>query len=204
MNLKYVFSLIGGLSAVQRYSQTKLATPENVLEHTGFVAMLAYFIGLELKKNGHEVDFSYLLQKAIAHDIDEVITGDIPSPTKNGHEKVKEALYEVEYKNMGFISNELFGDNYLLNIWDDAKDGPEGSIIALCDLLSVIYKVYDEVILRGNLTIAGHANSLIETLNKKMRLIRKHYPLNEFTDGFDSIYSNARIMIDEIIERGKV
>ena len=55
------------------------------MEHTGFVCLFTYTMCEEINSvspDAHKLNTGKALKKAIVHDIDEVITGDIPRPTK--------------------------------------------------------------------------------------------------------------------------
>ena len=156
--LRQIFDLTTRLSAISRYSQTHLIKSESVLEHTGFVAISALLIATSL-----DVDINYgmLLKKALVHDIDELATGDIPSPTKYANRKIQEAICEIEEENMKDISVKLYGDHSLYDVWRHAKDSSiEGQIIRLCDILAVLHKVHLEVVVYRNNTIFDHLRNV--------------------------------------------
>ena len=71
------FDVIDSLSALTRYSQAHNITRESVLEHTAFVTIFGASL---CERIGH--DPKIVLQRAIVHDIDEIVTGDIPPTTK--------------------------------------------------------------------------------------------------------------------------
>ena len=81
MDIVKLFSVSQGMSAIQRYSQLHLLKSESVMEHTGFVCLFTYTLCEEINSvssPNDKLDVGMALQKAIVHDIDEVITGDIP------------------------------------------------------------------------------------------------------------------------------
>ena len=98
----------------------------------------------------HGIDPGEVLQKAMIHDIDEVVTGDIPTPTKYDNVGILGEIRKLERKAAGDICNRVFDGN-TFKLWDDAKDykTDSGNIIAIADLAAVVYKIQQEVN-RGN------------------------------------------------------
>ena len=85
MNIIKLFSVSQSMSAIKRYSQLHLLKPESVMEHTGFVCLFTYILCEKINSVSREEDklnIGLALEKAVIHDIDEVVTGDIPRPTK--------------------------------------------------------------------------------------------------------------------------
>jgi len=192
--LSQYFDVSMRMSSLKRYSQTHLMKDESVLEHTGFVCLLSYFIGKSLVREGIEIDMGVLLSKATVHDLDEVITGDIPRPTKYSH-GVLEALRKVETENMKLMSKgldtpELFDD------WNKAKAGLEGSIISVVDSYAVLYKGYQEFIMFGNRSILWNMEKIREILSNKMGELNNLLPYA--TDTMKMLYKNTQSILEEI------
>tara|TARA_R110000744_G_scaffold337354_1_gene442597 strand:- start:126 stop:683 length:558 start_codon:yes stop_codon:yes gene_type:complete len=144
-----------------------MAHPESVLEHSASVAMLSYFVGRRLVHAGVDVDFEVLTLKALFHDSDEVITGDIARPVKYHSAELRSLLGEMEHENVKKLSVELTGEDHFYQVWEGAKNNPEGFIVKLCDALSVVYKIRDEVLERGNLSMCHIAtNKLLDYINQ--------------------------------------
>jgi len=156
--LLQIFDMAYKMSSLTRYSQTHLVKEESVLEHTGFVCLMAYTIGSELI-NTDNIDIGLLLRKAVTHDIDEIITGDIPRPTKYYSKDFRNAVQKIEDENMNMIAANL-NLPCMYHDWERSKDGPEGFIVGLCDCLAVIYKAYYEAVMFGNKTIIDHVTSM--------------------------------------------
>jgi len=198
--LSEIFDINYKMAALSRYSQTHLVNNESVLEHTGFVCVLSYFIGKmvidESIKNGivPYLNIGEIMCKAAMHDVDEIITGDIPRPTKYYNEGVRSALQKIENENMISISNSI-GIEDMYDDWKYAKDGNEGAIVALCDCLAVVYKIYYECIMFGNKTIIGHCKNLNKSINKIISGIEEKNGPSEI---LCSIYKDAIIMLDKI------
>ena len=158
MNVIKVFSISQSMASIRRYSQLHLVKPESVMEHTGFVCLFTYLLSEEINSvSGEKVDIGLALQRAVVHDIDEVVTGDIPRPTKYFSESSKDIFDEIAEIGIDQIIDELdiwdLPDEAITKFrenWTEAKSGREGIVLALADLASVVFKIWDEVILLGN------------------------------------------------------
>jgi len=167
LEVKDQMNFISQLSTVTRYSQSIMCNPESVLEHSASVAMLSYFVGRTLFQSGVVVNFEDLLLKALFHDSDEVATGDIARPVKYHSSALRVLLAEMEEENVVALSEKLTESDHLYRVWSTAKEGPEGLIVKFCDSLSVVYKLRDEVLERGNLTMSHiSTNQLLDYLNQ--------------------------------------
>jgi len=136
-----IFKFIDDLSNLSRWSQAYCAKNESVLEHTGFVALYSLSICYKYKIHPDQV-----LIKALVHDVDEVITGDIPTPTKYANPKILSEIRKLEDDAAKLISDELF-EGKIFKKWKDSKDlnTDSGCIIAIADCAGVVYKIWQEV-----------------------------------------------------------
>ena len=150
---------------MDRYSQTRLSNPESVLEHTGWVCMCSFFIGMELKSFGEEIDMGLLMSKAVIHDVEEVIVGDIANPTKYYSSALTQQIHSLSEHAAGTLLSPFESGKQLFDLWVEAKYGKEGYIVALADKLAVVYKVHQEVVGFGNSTIKDHVKGLEEALH---------------------------------------
>ena len=185
-----IFEINYKMSALSRFSQTHLIKEESVLEHTGFVCMMAYYIGNKMIIEGKQLNIGTLLCKAVSHDIDEIITGDIPRPTKYYNEGIRESIQLIEEENMKKIATEM-DLQYFYDDWASAKSGPEGYIVALCDGLAILYKVYYEAVKFGNKTIVDHFVHIPEFLDNMEELITGKLGHSDF---LQSLIKEARIL----------
>lgn len=62
---------------VKRWTIVRTSVPQSIAEHTFNVVMIARAIAKEAG-----IDDKYVIKYALEHDLDEIRTGDIPSPTK--------------------------------------------------------------------------------------------------------------------------
>lgn len=137
------------LACVRRFSQTVLAKDENVLEHTGMVALLAKQFGEILNSSTPTVDIGELLSKALLHDIEESKTGDVARPLKYSSNALLSEFKFIEGKIASTILAEA-GMFSSIKQWQSSKEGIEGKIIKYCDALSAMLKFHDEIVMRGN------------------------------------------------------
>lgn len=212
--MKEFIKKISNLSTVKRYSQSTLCCPESVLEHSASVTLMALYIGTALNsKNMARIDIGLLLSKAAIHDFDEIITGDVARPVKYFSKEMREMFKQLESENMEILTKSFSSGNehqkVLYDFWDSAKDGLEGSIVALCDFISVIQKLYDEIVMRGNKSMfryfdtsyvdyCGRLFSELEHGVELQRMPNLNLFLNESGPFMMSLRMSVLSMIDEI------
>ena len=141
MNL---FEFLHSMSNVRRWSHAYCHKEEFVLEHTAVVAIIALKMGMDL-----EVDIGSLMKKAILHDMEEVVTGDVPSPTKYHNPALTDHFHRLERIAAHEVST-VFG-SWSYNERRDAKDETiEGQIIRIADCAAVVFKITQELELGNN------------------------------------------------------
>lgn len=175
MKVLNIFSIASSLSSMQRYSQTFLNKKESVLEHTGFVVLFCCLVAQEMVALGRTVDVALLLSKAALHDIDEIITGDIPRTTKYFDDETRKIFERIESHGMAALIEkmELQKSNY--SIWKNSKGGYEGSIVAIADVAAVVYKTWEEPHLLNNNSFAHNAINLPAQLDKILLSLNDEY-----------------------------
>ena len=101
-----------------------------------------------------KLDVGVALQKAIVHDIDEVVTGDIPRPTKYYNKESEKIFNEISEAGIDQIIKELeIKNNNMKKDWQNSKKEKEGLIVAFADLSSVIYKLWEEIVMIKNMKL---------------------------------------------------
>lgn len=183
------FFLIDEFSAVTRYSKNRPIKEENNLEHTGWVCLWSYLIAVDIQnKLGLDLDFGRIMSGAVIHDIDEALTGDIPRPTKYFDKELRDKIAELEFKSVQSLVKRLEHnphDQNILDDWLESKgiDYPEQFIVKMADLISVVYKVWQEMImLRNNcfLSVAKEIYPIIEKYVNMDQLENDNIPLELF------------------------
>lgn len=128
---------------VIRYSGVYQAEPEALSEHVVSVMLISYLIANDLIDLGESIDLGKLLEKGLLHDIDEVLTGDIPRPTKYATKESKQILDNIARASLCRIPKLPWRS---VSVWDDAKDDTlEGFLVRLADMLDVYKKVRLEI-----------------------------------------------------------
>lgn len=124
-----------------RYQTSIRCTSESVAEHSYFVS--AYLLKL---KDYFNFDLEKSLQIALLHDFSETQISDIPHPIKQNISGLSEFLENAEYEvNKTYISEEFA--NWLEEF--NKNSSPEGFVVILADILSVITYANREISL-GN------------------------------------------------------
>ena len=125
------------MAHINRFSSMPLHHYETVAEHSFFVALYAYGIAIDLELSAQA---KYLvLAKALVHDIDESITGDIIRPFKHSSAGLESAISKATDEKIQQALLDVSNGGYLYYIWRNAKDTTlEGSIVHLADYWSVV------------------------------------------------------------------
>lgn len=170
MKTQQLFSLVSCMSGVQRFSMLKMVHKETVLEHTGMMACFAFALGTRLNtEEGYDFNMETLLAKAIVHDWDEVITGDVARPTKYFSKAIRTELAALEKSGVDHIGEQLEIAAILSVLHYTAKQGPEGSIVALCDIACAIHRCWEEALIYGNKHFTLPAQRLRKVLHDTLK-----------------------------------
>jgi 5'-deoxynucleotidase YfbR-like HD superfamily hydrolase len=212
MELVDLFSITSRLSSLTRFSMERPTERESVLEHVGFVAIVVLALSDQINRiqpriHGAPpiVSRELALVKAVIHDIEEIVTGDIPRPTKKAFEAqdgatwdgfVCEAIYRVAKR----FENSLPGVARTVGeLHGEAKDGPEGLVVAIADVLAVVYMVWREVIVRGNTAMVRQAYTADAQVEALWRRVDAEFP-HEAALWLSRILKQARMMMATAIE----
>lgn len=130
------FKSVDGLRSLVRYQTAPRIHSESVAEHSFFVA--AYICKL---RDYFKFDFEKAISIALMHDYTEVFISDVPHPIKAQHPELSEYLEKAEYK----INCEKLSEEYAKGLEEfNHCTTPEGLVIALSDVLSVVsYSRYE-------------------------------------------------------------
>lgn len=114
------------LSFSMRWNQYSRVAPISVMSHKVVVAYVSYIIGMLGNEHGEQNDICEMMMRAVYHDVPEVITGDIITPTKKAVPGFIHLLEQVEKTMLddylfGYISPQYkeFLAPYILNPFDD-------------------------------------------------------------------------------------
>jgi len=145
-----LLNILLNLQYIKRYSTHRVNCSQSVAAHSHVVICLAAIIAecenARRGENEEKLDMLAIYSKAAWHDVPESMLGDIPAPTKNFDDEMRAKTKQIETK--------LF-DEALLHLPREAKknirratlnckDGIEGEIIALADLLERLIYLTEE------------------------------------------------------------
>jgi 5'-deoxynucleotidase YfbR-like HD superfamily hydrolase len=201
MNLAKTFGMLSGLSGTYRFSNAKLVHRESVLEHLGAVTLTCFLIWEELAdiaiefstKNGYAV-----LAKAVVHDVEELLMGDIPRTTKYASENSIEAFKAMERTAIFQIIKDLELRSHSLRVYHaDAKSNQTGTIVKIADALAVVYKVHEEAIERGNKAMMSRASTIDSQLKNCRRNVSDLKCSHEAKTFLYDIITQAQAVVDK-------
>jgi 5'-deoxynucleotidase len=196
MTVDGIFSLVSRLSGIQRFSMLKMCHPENVLEHVGMVCIFCYIITDWLNQVEPNIDIGKVLTRAVVHDFDETITGDVPRPTKYFSKELRASMTQLEMNGIANLARKL----HLATLVMDhavAKEHKEGAIVALADIMAAIHRVWEEVLIYNNHHFVEPAKGMREVLvNVREKSIGKflpgqHYVIDVIIKDLDAVLTKV-------------
>ena len=142
------FAYISRMKLIRRWGLMRNTQPENDMEHSMQVVMLAHGMGaIANRRFGARVDLGRIALLAAYHDVSEVITGDLATPIKYFNPDIKRSFHAIEYiacdKLASMLPDDLRGD-YLPLLRPDT-DSREWRIVKAADKLSAYLKCLEEL-----------------------------------------------------------
>lgn len=169
--MKTFLQFVQDFSRVRRWSQIHCSREESSLEHTAAVALMALKIADDCP---YEVNVARLLVKALLHDMEEAITGDIMTPVKYHSPEITKAMKEFEAEAAEEISDKVWNGDWALEMWHTAKDGTvEGQIVKIADKAASVYKSKQELQL-GNTSFLQYEENIWNALHEIKINLPKH------------------------------
>jgi len=131
-----MYGKIGRLKDTYRYSAQPVIARENVAEHSFWTAMIAITIAYEIERSV----VPQVALKALLHDIEECMTGDLVREMKYATDEFRDAVKKVERMFISSLLEDLGEPGAeMFIVWDSAKNNTlTGQIVGLADLLSVV------------------------------------------------------------------
>lgn len=202
MRLDKLFGLLSGLSGTDRFSNAKLIHRESVLEHLGSVVLMCYFIARELEERSLDVvELGNILGKAAVHDVEEVLMGDVPRPTKYASAKTREMFRGLEAEVMKKIAGDLelskMSRAWFIEDHQLAKSDDDGLVVELADTLAVVYKLHEECVERGNASMLSRASTCGNQLTRIVGKVQSNGWPVEAKEAMLSLVSQARRILEE-------
>jgi len=167
-----------------RYNSVPVIRRENVAEHswkTSYIALNLYWF-LYHSNSEEKINLGLLLSKALLHDVPEMLSSDIVATLKHYDENVNKEINRVsdemlsQYQKDSCLDYEIYYDAI------HSKEGKEGEIVAVSDLLCVF-------------------SYLLEEINFGNTKATKYIPLDRLLFSFQSLDSKLTIIgLKEIVK----
>jgi 5'-deoxynucleotidase YfbR-like HD superfamily hydrolase len=169
---------IDRLGSITRYNTRRFIRPQTVMQHIGSTALIAMLISDYLNEIGVKNNSEKTLRMAIVHDIEEVISGDIPHELKYDvphSARLRSTLNELSAYTLS-KTLDLIGDSHLKGeyrkLLDEEKDMAtiEAKIVKAADYIDVvIYARLESKI--GNKTMKKEEARALELYKKILKKI---------------------------------
>lgn len=177
MGIHTFFRKLTNLERLYRFPGEFVFERHNVASHSFKVAQYVQFLGEIESRNGVEIDWKALYEKAINHDVPEVLTGDIKTPVKYWSKKLKNMITLVEESMMENFIEEEFPEEFKVMYKEKLKDGKddsiEGKILTVADKLDQLYEAYEEMKEYLNTIITCLSKWKMETLMKSLSMLTR-------------------------------
>ena len=163
------YAYLSRLRWIKRWGLMRNAEPENVMEHTWEVAVVAH--ALALIRNQYfmgTVDANAIATAALFHDVSEVLTGDLPTPIKYFSNSLTTAYRQIEAIACSELINtlpEALQASYQTLLSDEQQPESHHQIIKAADTLSAYLKCLSEL-RAGNLEFSVTASELEKKLKE--------------------------------------
>lgn len=193
MNNSHFFAHLSRLKLINRWPLMRNVRTENVSEHSLQVAFVAHALAIIKNKrfNGN-VNPERIALLAMYHDASEVLTGDLPTPTKYYNPQITSEYKKIEkiaqHKLINMLPKEL-QDDFKTLIDDDYYAEDEKSIVKQADALCAYLKTIEE------LSAGNNEFRLAEQRLKKTLSDRNTPEMDYFLDVFVPSFS---LSLDEI------
>ena len=175
------YAYLSRLRWIKRWGLMRNAEPENVMEHSWEVAVIAHALALIRNQFFQgQVDANAIATAALFHDASEVLTGDLPTPIKYFSSSLTVAYRQIEAIACEELINMLpdtLQSSYKTLLSDEQPEGHH-QIIKAADTLSAYLKCLAEL-RAGNLEFKITADELEQKL-KATRLPEVAYFMKSF------------------------
>ena len=193
MNNSHFFAHLSRLKLINRWPLMRNVRTENVSEHSLQVAFVAHALAvIKNKRFNGNVNPERIALLAMYHDASEVLTGDLPTPTKYYNPQITSEYKKIEKiaqnKLINMLPKEL-QDDFRSLIDDDYYNESEKSIVKQADALCAYLKTIEE------LSAGNNEFKLAEQRLKKTLSERNSPEMGYFLDIFVPSFS---LSLDEI------
>jgi 5'-deoxynucleotidase len=144
----HFYAFISRMKYINRWGLMRNTFPENIQEHSLQVAVIAHALAvIRNKAFGGDVNADKITVRAIFHDSNETITGDMPTPIKYFNPSIKQAYKAVEEvsktKLVSMLPDDI-KDVYSELFFYTDKDKECEAIIKAADRISAYIKCIEE------------------------------------------------------------
>lgn len=193
MNNSHFFAHLSRLKLINRWPLMRNVRTENVSEHSLQVAFVAHALAIiKNKRFNGDVNPERIALLAMYHDASEVLTGDLPTPTKYYNPQITCEYKKIEkiaqHKLINMLPTEL-QDDFKILIDDDYYDETEKNIVKQADALCAYLKTIEE------LSAGNNEFKLAEQRLKKTLSERNTPEMDYFLEIFVPSFS---LSLDEI------
>jgi len=190
MNL---FKRFNQLNYIDRCSNVPHIKPYSVAQHSFYAALYGMvFARLENERLGKcKYVVSVVIQRALVHDLEESITGDILFPLHDENPDFKEKLDFIREKS---VEEQVFNElspahkSILIRLWKEAKDDtPEGQMVACMDKFEILMYVISEIELGNKALNIIHRNAVeiikrdYQSIVSVIRVVNEIQNVNPYT-----------------------
>jgi len=146
------------------------------LEHTGMVVLFAFVLASKCNRaQPGFCDLSVSLAKALVHDWDETITGDVARPTKYHTKELRQQLNNLEIAGVKSLAV-ILDLPELSQLHLTAKVDNTGLIVAIADIAAAVHRVWEETLIYNNLHLVGPAVNMFPVIRKLLDGVREPIP----------------------------
>lgn len=190
----HFFAYLSKMRWVFRWGMKRNAIPENVMEHSYEVAVIAHGLAVVSKRVfGQDVDPQEVATAALFHDASESLTGDLPSPIKYHNSMIRDAYKGVERvaeREMLATLPEALRDDYIDLLLHERHSPAVEKLVKAADIIASLVKCKAEVN-AGNREFAKALLDVEDRVNK-LNLPEVNYFCEHFLGSFD-------LTLDELI-----
>lgn len=142
------YAFMDRMKFIRRWSLMRSVREENILEHTGQVALFTHALcEIENSIFAGNVNVERAVLYALYHESSEVITGDLPTPIKYSNAKIETSFHALEDKAVERLSSMLPSAlrSSFMTYMEPDKESREYFLMKCADKLSAYVKCLEEL-----------------------------------------------------------
>lgn len=150
-----------------RFTIEKVVRKQSLAEHSYLVTMMADLLAQHI---GWQGDYGELLREGLRHDLEELVTGDIPTPVKKAFKRIPEAWAEFQKWVAGQMTLKLAWYNREADFREPISRQEILYLVSIADTLEALCYLLEEFAI-GNTLVTGVLNYLNSLLFAKIEEI---------------------------------